>query len=368
MSNYCLISALVFALVFALCFQPAQPTAAAEQVALKTTTPQAPTNLGVDNVTQSSVTISWTDNAFLEDGFKVERKEDGGTFTEVADVGPNSQNGTTSWVDNSVNPGTTYHYRVCTYDLGVQSSYSNEVTTTTAAPVPSAPADLQATAMSPWDINLTWVDTDYETGYKIERLEAGTWSVVATVGADVDSYLDAGLTPDTTYEYQLQAFNSAGDSSYSNVATASTQTEVGPPTQPTGDQVTLRFYIDSTNYFVNDAEETMDTSPVILNGRTLLPIRYVTEPLGAQLQWNGAEQKVTIPMENTTLELWIGNSQAYVDGNPVQIDAGNPNVTPIIRDGRTLLPMRFVSENLGCDVSWNGAQQEVEVTYPAQLN
>jgi hypothetical protein len=72
-------------------------------------------------------------------------------------------------------------------------------------------------------------------------------------------------------------------------------------------------------------------------------------------------------MENTTLELWIGNSQAHVDGNPVQIDAGNPNVTPIIRDGRTLLPMRFVAENLDCRVGWNGAIQEVEIVHPAEL-
>jgi titin len=173
------------------------------------------------------------------------------------------------------------------------------------------------------------------------------------------------LTPESTFEYRVFAYNLFGDSGYSNADTATTPADSGSEPAPPGGTTTIKFYIDSQTYYVNGSEEYMDTVPVILEGRTLLPIRYVAQPLGASTQWNGAEQKVTITMGSTVIEMWIGNNEAYVNGAPTQIDPGNPAVTPIILDGRTMLPIRFVSENLNCDVNWDGAQQEVEVVHPA---
>ncbi len=60
----------------------------------------------------------------------------------------------------------------------------------------------------------------------------------------------------------------------------------------------------------------------------------------------------------------IGNSVAVVNGNVVSIDSDNPNLVPEIINSRTMLPLRFVAENLGCDVQWNGTTKTITITYP----
>jgi len=136
-----------------------------------------------------------------------------------------------------------------------------------------------------------------------------------------------------------------------------------PPAQPS---TTIKFYINSTAYYVNNTAKTMDAAPVIMESRTLLPIRYVAEALGASVDWKPDEQKVTITFGGKTVELWIGQNSAKVDGNYKLIDPDNPSVVPIIiPPGRTMLPLRFIAENLGCKVDWNDTLKEVTVTYPA---
>ena len=126
--------------------------------------------------------------------------------------------------------------------------------------------------------------------------------------------------------------------------------------------VTLVFTIDSNSYLVNGAFTTMDVSPVILEDRTLLPVRFVAEPLGAAVDWDEFTEKVTVRLMDTKLELWIGQNNAMVNGKLTAIDPGNPNVKPVTLNDRTMLPIRFVTENLGCDVAWEEATQRVTIT------
>jgi len=107
----------------------------------------------------------------------------------------------------------------------------------------------------------------------------------------------------------------------------------------------------------------MDVAPTIIEGRTLLPIRYVAEPLGAIVGWDGYERKVTVFLGDVFIELWIGKSTARVNGVKKPIDPNNPKVTPMIINGRTMLPVRFVAENLGCRVEWNGVTRTVTIIY-----
>jgi hypothetical protein len=141
-----------------------------------------------------------------------------------------------------------------------------------------------------------------------------------------------------------------------------------PPTTPpiTILSLVLHFFIGNSTYFVDSNPKVMDTQPVIVESRTFLPIRYVAEELGAKVDWSQAEKKVTITMGSKKIELWIGQNSASVNGSYFLIDPSNPNVIPfILPPGRTMMPLRFISENLGCAVDWFPDTQEARVTYPA---
>lgn len=60
---------------------------------------------------------------------------------------------------------------------------------------------------------------------------------------------------------------------------------------------------------------------------------------------------------------WIGSSTAKLNGSPIQIDPQNPGVKPLIVNGRTMLPMRFVAEKLGCGVEWLPDTKQIKVDY-----
>lgn len=89
----------------------------------------------------------------------------------------------------------------------------------------SAPSGLTATAASSGQINLSWMDNSTETGFRIERSSSsgGPYTQIATVGANVTTYANTGLSSGTTYYYKIRAYNANGNSASSSVASATTQ-------------------------------------------------------------------------------------------------------------------------------------------------
>ena len=129
-------------------------------------------------------------------------------------------------------------------------------------------------------------------------------------------------------------------------------------------QTIIILQVGQTSFTVNGISNTLDSPPVIKNGRTLLPIRIVIEALNGSVGWDAATKKVTVSLGSNTIELWIGKSIAKVNGINTPIDVTNSQVVPEIINGRTMLPLRFVAESLGCDVQWDGATNTVTITYP----
>lgn len=93
-----------------------------------------------------------------------------------------------------------------------------------------------------------------------------------------------------------------------------------------------------------------DVAPRIENGRTLVPMRPIFEAMGATVQWKADTNTAIARRGDTEIKLVINNSTAYVNGNEVYLD-----VPAKIVDGRTLVPLRFVSEAFGCSVTWGEA-------------
>jgi len=93
-------------------------------------------------------------------------------------------------------------------------------------------------------------------------------------------------------------------------------------------RIMLKLQIGNLFMYVNDVPQEIDVPPQIVEGRTLLPIRWVAEPLGASVGWDENEKKVTVTLKNTTIELWIGKNIAKVNGNYKFIDPDNSKVVP----------------------------------------
>ena len=136
-----------------------------------------------------------------------------------------------SYLNTGLQAGTTYYYRVSAFNDSGASGYSNTnsaSTDTAPEPVPSAPASLNAVAAGTDSISVSWTDlSDNETGFTLQRSANGNsgWSTIASLGANVKSYLNTGLQADTLYYYRVRAFNDSGQSAYS---TGSTSTDALP--------------------------------------------------------------------------------------------------------------------------------------------
>ncbi|MCM1567098.1 MAG: copper amine oxidase N-terminal domain-containing protein [Dehalobacter sp.] len=122
------------------------------------------------------------------------------------------------------------------------------------------------------------------------------------------------------------------------------------------------FILDNNTYTADGELIVMDVSPSIIESRTMLPIRYAATPLGADVSWDNETKKVTVSLGETKMELWIGQNNALVNGSTVPIDPDNVNVKPLIINGRTMLPLRFVTEALGCDVQWDAVARKITIT------
>lgn len=108
---------------------------------------------------------------------------------------------------------------------------------------------------------------------------------------------------------------------------------------------------------VNEQDVKFDTPPVIQDGRTLVPVRAITEALGAEVQWNAATQTVTITKGSTIIQLIIGKNTATVNGKSVKLDVAATN-----SNGSTVVPLRFVSEALNLKVLWEQEKNTIKIS------
>ena len=121
--------------------------------------------------------------------------------------------------------------------------------------------------------------------------------------------------------------------------------------------------IGNYDFTVNGETRTLDSPPIIKNSRTLLPIRAIVEALDGTIEWIPTTKSITIRLGSTYIGMQIGNSTAVVNGYVMNIDPDNPKVVPEIINSRTMLPLRFVTEKLGCDVQWDGTTKTITITY-----
>jgi sugar lactone lactonase YvrE len=113
---------------------------------------------------------------------------------------------------------------------------------------------------------------------------------------------------------------------------------------------------------VNDEDVVLEAAPYIKNGRTMVPIRFIAESLGAEVGWDNTTKSITIEKEGIVISLQIGNVEAYIEKEDV---IGRERITleapPEIVSARTFVPLRFVSEAFGASLDWNGDTREITI-------
>ena len=137
----------------------------------------------------------------------------------------------------------------------------------------------------------------------------------------------------------------------------------GYPTATKTPKTVVVLQIGKSTFTVNGASKMLDSPPVIKNGRTLVPIRAIIEALAGTVGWDATTKKATVTLGKKTIVLWIGKSAATVNGVSTLIDSTNAKVVPEIINGRTMLPLRFVTQNLGATVGWDQNTQTITITY-----
>ena len=111
-------------------------------------------------------------------------------------------------------------------------------------------------------------------------------------------------------------------------------------------------YVNTANILFEDQK------PVILGeGTTLIPARGVFESMGANVKWDGRNQKVDIKKDGRTMTLFIDSDTALFDGEAVTLE-----MPAKIKNGRTMVPLRFVMEAFDIGVDWDQSTRTVEIT------
>ena len=148
---------------------------------------------------------------------------------------------------------------------------------------------------------------------------------------------------DGTYSFTMPKGGVTVDTTFKQ-AEGATNTD-----KPAAAAKTIILQIGSTAVIVDDQAIINDVAPVIRNDRTLVPIRVITEALGGQVAWNEAAKEVTLTVNGKEIKMTIGKAlEKY-------------GVAPVIIGGRTFVPVRFVADELGAVTTWDDATKTVTI-------
>jgi hypothetical protein len=121
----------------------------------------------------------------------------------------------------------------------------------------------------------------------------------------------------------------------------------------------IQMQVGAKAALVNGQSIALQTAPVIQNGRTMVPLRFIAETFGITPVWDGVFQIIDLPIGTGTIRLQIGQRFAAVDGKRVALDAA-----PVILGGVTMVPLRFIADTLGADTQWEAATRTIMIVYP----
>ncbi|ADC49280.1 hypothetical protein BpOF4_06090 [Alkalihalophilus pseudofirmus OF4] len=120
----------------------------------------------------------------------------------------------------------------------------------------------------------------------------------------------------------------------------------------------LVMFLGDEHAYIHDGIMKLLESPFTTGGRTQVPLRFISENLGANVQWDQSSRTVTITKGKTTIRLVIDSTRVTVNGTAKTIDQA-----PIVRQGTTFVPLRFVTEEQGAEIKYTPGDYRIDITY-----
>lgn len=113
--------------------------------------------------------------------------------------------------------------------------------------------------------------------------------------------------------------------------------------------VKIRMTIGKTEYYLDDKVKTTDVAPIIINNRTMVPVRFIAEAFGAEVSWDDKTKTAGILLDSKFIQLQIGKILHGMD------------VAPVIVNSRTLVPLRYISEQFNASVVWDEKTRSISI-------
>jgi hypothetical protein len=123
--------------------------------------------------------------------------------------------------------------------------------------------------------------------------------------------------------------------------------------------VTMILQVGNVIALINGQTYTLEAAPTITSSRTMVPLRFIGEAFGAEFIYEATTKTIDISFGSDKIRMQIGKKTATVNGKEVLLD-----VAPFIVNGRTLVPIRFISETFGAEVVWDSSTKTVTILYP----
>ena len=299
-------------------------------------------NSGIFRINRGPVTFTYTYNG---DGAVTATSSDDSVAT--AEVKGNTITVTlksvgTARITVSAAEGDNFLAKDATYDLTVQKKKSSSSSSDTAAPtygVSTGKTENGKISVTPAKAEAgekVTIKATPDSGYQLDKV---------TVKDKDNSNVKLTKVNDNEYTFTMPKGKVSVDATF-------VQKDAADDNQNSAAEKSkvIKLQIGSRIVNVDNEAVIYDAAPVIRNDRTLVPIRIVTETLGGKVDWNGVTKEVTLNIDGKEIKMTISKTlEKY-------------GVAPVIIDGRTFVPVRFVADELGATVAWDDATKTVTIT------
>ena len=232
---------------------------------------------------------------------------------------------------------------------------------------------------------IDWTPSGNAMGYRIYRFnsQGGTGVSISDLPIKGSSFFDVNVGSNKTYYYYIVAVTDedTADSDSKSITLTPEEFEANGEIialttedilelegDEDGKEVRRGFIMMTIgNPYMIVNEDTMveidppnrGTAPIVLNGRTMVPIRAIVESMGGVVDWDASAERITLEAQKHTVVMTLGSKAITADGAQKEMD-----IAPYLNDkDRTLLPVRFVAENLGTQIEWIASLERVVIVY-----